>query len=324
MYERINYFLVGIFVLIFSFLALYFGFWLAKSGYNKEDYNYYIAYFDESVDGLTKDSVVKVNGVDLGRVQEIAISNKYLSKVKVVIALKKSIAIRKSMYAMLKNQGVTGLRYIDIEGGNIKSKIIEPNKPNSIINTKKSIMANISKNIPKTLDKLTLFSNKLDRLLNDKNLNNFSEILDNTKKLTKKGIEIENSLNSIFKDLNSSNGFKIGNFLEVVKDLNNTIIEYKKLAINGNISLKTLNKKLPKLLNDIDKTANKISYTSTIVNRTIKRGDYNLKRILKPAVVDLKELSIEYKELADDLKSVARNPAGAIFNGKSLPKGPGE
>jgi len=50
-------------------------------------------------------------------------------------------------------------------------------------------------------------------------LNNFSEILDNTKKLTKKGIEIENSLNSIFKDLNSSNGFKIGNFLEVVKDL---------------------------------------------------------------------------------------------------------
>jgi len=58
------------------------------------------------------------------------------------------------MYAMLKNQGVTGLRYIDIEGGNIKSKIIEPNKPNSIINTKKSIMANISKNIPKTLDKL--------------------------------------------------------------------------------------------------------------------------------------------------------------------------
>jgi len=72
MYERINYFLVGIFVLIFSFLALYFGFWLAKSGYNKEDYNYYIAYFDESVDGLTKDSVVKVNGVDLGRVQEIA------------------------------------------------------------------------------------------------------------------------------------------------------------------------------------------------------------------------------------------------------------
>jgi len=324
MYERINYFLVGIFVLIFSFLALYFGFWLAKSGYNKEDYNYYIAYFDESVDGLTKDSVVKVNGVDLGRVQEIAISNKYLSKVKVVIALKKSIAIRKSMYAMLKNQGVTGLRYIDIEGGNIKSKIIEPNKPNSIINTKKSIMANISKNIPKTLDKLTLFSNKLDRLLNDKNLNNFSEILDNTKKLTKKGIEIENSLNSIFKDLNSSNGFKIGNFLEVVKDLNNTIIEYKKLAINGNISLKTLNKKLPKLLNDIDKTANKISYTSTIVNRTIKRGDYNLKQILKPAVVDLKELSIEYKELADDLKSVARNPAGAIFNGKSLPKGPGE
>jgi len=328
MYERINYFLVGLFVLLFSALVVYFGFWLAKSGYSKENYNYYIAYFEESVDGLSKDSTVKVNGVNLGRVKDIAISNRYLSKVKVTIALKKDIFIRKGMYAVLKNQGLTGLRYINIEGGRVQDSIIEPNTPNSIIETKKSIMADISQSVPKTLKKLNEFGDRLDSLLNKKNLENFSKILENSAILTENGIKIEKSLNSILSDLNSSDKFSLKSFTKIAQDLNksinHTLKEYNSLAKSGKVTLKILNKKLPKLLNDFDKTAKKISYTTTLLNKTIKRGDYNLKRILNPAVINLKELSIEYKELADELKSVARDPASAIFNGKSVPKGPGE
>ncbi len=327
MYEKINYKLVGLFVIIFSALAIYTAFWLAKSGLSNKNYNNYIAYFSESVDGLNKDSAVKLNGVNVGRVVKISISNKYPSKVRVDMAIAKDIKITKDMYAVLKSQGLTGLRYINVEGGT-SSEYIKPNSKNSIIKTKISMLANVSNTLPQTLDKLLIFSNKLDKLLSNQNLNNFSKILVNGTKVTNKAIDIEDKLNNILKDINASGGGSLKQFVTIARDINKSIVttlsEYKKLAKKGNITLNNINKKLPKLLKDLDVTMLSVSKTSNMIDRTVKRGDYNFKRILRPTIVDLKELSVEYKDLANELKALAQNPAGAIFNGKSRPKGPGE
>ena len=326
MYEKINYKLVGLFVVLFSALAIYFAFWLAKSGLSDTNYNRYIAYFSESVDGLNKDSTVKLNGVNVGRVVKISISSKFPSKVRVDMAISKSIKITKDMYAILKSQGLTGLRYINIEGG-ISREYIEPNSDNSIIKTKVSMLANMSNTLPQTLDKLLIFGDKLDKLLSKENLDNLSKILNNGVEVTKKAVEIEGSINSILKDMNASSG-SLKQFVNLASDINNSIVttlaEYKKLAKKGDIALDSVNKKLPKLLKDLDLTLLRVSKTSKTINRTIKRGDYNFKRILRPTIVDLKELSVEYKDLANELKALAENPAGSIFNGKSRPKGPGE
>ena len=325
MYEKINYKLVGLFVILFSALAVYFAFWLAKSGLSDKNYDSYISYFSESVDGLNKDSTVKLNGVDVGRVVKISISSKYPSKVRVDMAISNSIKITKDMYAVLKSQGLTGLRYINIEGGTSSEKI-KPNSDKSIIKTKVSMLANMSNTLPQTLDKLLLFGDKLDKLLSQKNLDNLSKILNNGVEVTKKATEIEDSINSVLKDLNSSGSLK--QFSNLTKDINKSIVttltEYKKLAKKGNITLDSVNSKLPKLLKDLDLSLLRVSKTSKTINSTIRRGDYNFKRILRPAIVNLKELSVEYKDLANELKALAQNPAGSIFNGKSRPKGPGE
>lgn len=327
MYEKINYKLVGLFVVLFSTLAIYTAFWLAKSGLNNKNYNMYISYFSESVDGLNKDSDVKLNGVDVGRVIKISISNRYPSKVRVDMAISKKVKITKDMYAVLKNQGVTGLRYINIEGGKSK-ELIKPNSQDSIIKTKISMLANVSNTLPQTLDKLLLFSNKLDKLLSKDNLSNFSKILENGTKVTYKAVEIEDKINNILKDMNNSGANSLKQFVTLAKDINKSIVTtltvYKKLGERGNITLKNINKKLPKLLADLDITLKNVSKTSKTIDKTVKRGDYNFKRILRPTIVDLKELSVEYKDLANELKALAQNPAGTIFNGKSRPKGPGE
>jgi len=327
MYEKINYKLVGLFVVLFTSLAIYFAFWLAKRGLNENNYNRYISYFSESVDGLNKDSVVKLNGVDVGRVVKISISSKYPSKVRVDMGIYKSIKIKKDMYAILKNQGVTGLRYINIEGG-ISKDIIKPNSKDSIIKTKISVFASISDTLPKTLNKLQQFSNKLNNLLSKENLSNFSRILENGTKLTEKATEIEDRINVILKDINGSKNGSIKQFTTIANDINKSIVttltEYRKLAKKGNITLNNINKKFPKILKDLDTTLRTVSKASKTIDKTVKRGDYNLKKILRPAIVDIKELSIEYRDLANELKALTQNPAGAIFNGKSRPKGPGE
>jgi len=327
MYEKINYKLVGLFVVIFSSLAIYFAFWLAKSGLNDKNYNNYISYFSESVDGLNKDSTVKLNGVDVGRVVKILISSKYPSKVRVNMAISSDIKITKDMYAVLKSQGLTGLRYINIEGGTSR-EYIKPNSDKSIIQTKVSMLANMSNTLPQTLDKLLVFSDKLNELLSKNNLNNLSKILDNSAVVTQKAIGIEGSINNILKDFNISGGSSLKHFVNLANDINSSIVttltEYRKLAKKGNLTLNSVNQKLPKLLKDLDIATLRVAKTSKTINNTIKRGDYNLKRILRPSIIDLKELSVQYKDLANELKALAENPAGSIFNGKARLKGPGE
>jgi phospholipid/cholesterol/gamma-HCH transport system substrate-binding protein len=317
MYERINYTAVGIFVIVFTILASYFAFWLAKGDITEDKFNIYYTYFSESVDGLNKDSVVKLNGVDVGRLKSLNIDSKNPSKIVATLFIDKNVKITKDMYAVLKSQGLTGLRYINIIGGT-SSEFIKPNTKNSIIKSKESFMNKLLDDTPALVDKITTFSKRLNLLLNDENLNNFNEILKNSRKITDKTLKLEDKINSIVNDFNNT---KINNF---IKEINTTIYEYKQVAKSGNKTLKILNKKLPSLLSSIEKSSNKLTKTLTLVDKTIKRGDYNLKRALEPAIVDLKELSISYIELSNELKSLIQNPAQKLLDGTKVPKGPGE
>ncbi len=314
MYEKINYTLVGIFVILFTSLALYVAFWLAKGDVNNKRFNIYYTYFYESVDGLTKDSIVKLNGVDVGRLKSLNIDRNNPSKVIATLYIKKGIKITKDMYAILQSRGVTGLKFINIIGGKSKD-IIEPNKKDSLIKSKPSLVSKISKDTPKIIAKLSQLTNKLDRVFSKKNIDNFTTILENTKEISKRG-------KLILSDLNIS---KIYNSIQDInKSINKTLYEYNKLAKNGNKNMILINKKLPTLIYKLDKTFDKLSNTSTLINKTIKRGDYNLKNILTPAVIDLKELSIKYMQIGDELDSLLQNPSGALFNSTKPPKGPGE
>lgn len=305
MYERINYTAVGIFVILFSALASYFAFWLAKGDITKDNFNIYYTYFNESVDGLNKDSVIKLNGVDVGRLKSLNIDSNNPSKIVATLYINKSVKITKDMYAILNNQGVTGLRYINIIGGKSK-EVIKPNTKASIIPSRESLMSKLSVDTPELLTKLTHFSKRLNELLNSKNIQNVEQILENGKNITKKTLLLEDNLNKILNDINT------------------TLAEYKKLAKNGNKAIHIVNSKLPSLIESIQNSANNLSKTTALIDKTIKRGDYNLRRILKPAIVDLKELSVSYIELSNEFKSLLQSPTQAIFNGASMPKGPGE
>ena len=321
MYEKINYTLVGIFVIIFSSLATYFAFWLAKGDISKDNFNIYYTYFSESVDGLNKDSVVKLNGVNVGRLKELSIDKDEPSKVIAKIYIDKNVKVTKDMYAILKSQGLTGLRYINIVGGKAKDTI-EPNTTNSIIKSRVSLLSKLSNESPQILTKLSVFSERLNKLLSDKNLENFTKLVENSKDITKKALILEDNINSFLKDFNSTSIYKL------TQDFNKTAIstlnEYKKLAINGNKSLSVFNKRLPTLLNSMQTTLYRLSKTTKLIDKSIKRGDYNLNRILTPAVIDLKILAKRYLELGDELNSILKSPTNAIFNGTYIPKGPGE
>jgi phospholipid/cholesterol/gamma-HCH transport system substrate-binding protein len=106
-------FIVGIFVLIGLVIISTAMIYLGVSD-RFQTGHYYVAYFDESVQGLDKDSPVKYRGVAVGRVDNIAVAPD--SKlIQVVFKLDSDLKMEKEITAQIKSVGITGLMYVELD-----------------------------------------------------------------------------------------------------------------------------------------------------------------------------------------------------------------
>jgi len=108
---------VGLFVAIGMVIAIIAIIWLGMSNYLQEGM-YYAAYFDESVQGLDKDSPVKYRGVSIGRVHSISVApDANLIQVILKIESGQQIeeALTQDLVARLKSVGITGIMFIELE-----------------------------------------------------------------------------------------------------------------------------------------------------------------------------------------------------------------
>jgi phospholipid/cholesterol/gamma-HCH transport system substrate-binding protein len=310
MYEKINYTLVGLFVTLFVLATVMFGFWLLRYGFER-DYDYYNIYFSESVNGLSIDSTVKLKGVEVGKVASINIDEESVDRVKVLIKLNRGTPITEDMYAVLNLQGITGLSYVEIRGGKRGSKPLktDPKSP-AVIPSEPSLANRVIDEVPQVVDKIVRAVDAFNTLLNSKNIANISEILESTKIASKKVIKLED------------------NYISLAKELNKTVVLLR-ADVNGTIrnlnSITTkIDNRLDSLIESVEDSTDSITSLSRAINKKLRRGEYDLKKIVRPIEVDLKELSYQYQELANSLKSITTNPSSLIFGSGKLRRGPGE
>ncbi len=311
MYSKINYTIVGLFVILFSAALFWFGFWLAKYSGN-EKYNFYKIYFTESVSGLNKDSSVKYKGVEIGRVVKISLDPKDIGKVEVLVKIKANVPIKKDMYAHLELVGITGLETIVIEGGSNDSPLLKPkkkgeipiipSKPSWALETKQSVKS-IAQEMRKTLQ-------QLQKLLNDKNIQNFSAILENTKDATKRLTLLESNISA-----------NMATIKDAIKNFNTAAQTFKdKVALIGDDVHKVSKALIPTIKTFKITTAN-FNKTINRVYKGLNRGDYNLRRIFEPLVVDGQIITEELNIL---LRKLQNNPNSILFQSRKPIKGPGE
>lgn len=109
-------FSVGLFLIIGIAVVIIAVTWLGMSHYFEEG-RFLVAYFDESVQGLDKDSPVKYRGVHIGRVHEIGVAPDG-RLIEVVLLIESEIQPQqdtRNIVAKLKSVGITGLMFIEIE-----------------------------------------------------------------------------------------------------------------------------------------------------------------------------------------------------------------
>ena len=135
-------FSVGLFVIIGMTVVVAFILWLGMVQYFQEGRKY-VAFFDESVQGLQKDSAVKYRGVDIGRVEDIRVAPDG-RLVQIVLNLREPLLNREKLVAQIKSVGITGIMFVELERTAADEKVslpklaFEPDHP--VIATKPSEM----------------------------------------------------------------------------------------------------------------------------------------------------------------------------------------
>jgi len=115
-------FMVGLFVTLGAILGVVAIIWVGATKYFEKG-NVYVTYFDESVQGLQRDSIVKYRGVDVGRVEQIRVApDNRLIAVIMKVNLKEDLP--RTTVAQLKVAGITGLVFVELD----RKKMEEPDQ----------------------------------------------------------------------------------------------------------------------------------------------------------------------------------------------------
>ncbi|HNW82343.1 MAG TPA: MlaD family protein [bacterium] len=84
---------------------------------------YYTRFTDISVAGLTEGSSVKFQGMNIGHISEISIDSENTAVVQIGFCLKPGVPIKEGTKAQLGNIGITGLKFLELQGGGTGNNI---------------------------------------------------------------------------------------------------------------------------------------------------------------------------------------------------------
>ncbi|MDO9570500.1 MAG: MlaD family protein [Hydrogenophaga sp.] len=169
--DKVNYTLVGAFVLTLSALLIAGVLWLSAGLGGRDAMDPYQAVIQESVAGLNLNAPVKYLGVDVGKVDRIAIDPQNPLQVRLHFLVKRGTPIKVDSVGVLKAQGLTGIAYIEISGGSAEAQALGPGPDGAppTIPFKPSLSARLENVLSSVLANVDRVSNNLNAVFDADN-----------------------------------------------------------------------------------------------------------------------------------------------------------
>jgi phospholipid/cholesterol/gamma-HCH transport system substrate-binding protein len=234
METKANYVAVGAFVLACVIGLVVTILWLAGVQYSQE-YSYYQAYFKGPVTGLGKGTVTRYNGIDVGRVTDLAFDPGDPQSVIVTVQVQPNLNIREDSVASIDSQGLTGGVFVEISGGTSNAPLLTAREGQRypVIHTRQSTFAQLAQSAPEVVAKLNVAASRLNDLLRDDNRRAISHILNNldetTTALARRSADIDATIANANKAManlsQASTGLK-----PTIDNANLTLKKYGKVA----------------------------------------------------------------------------------------------
>lgn len=171
METKVNYAIVGFFVLLLSAAFIGGVLWLGSGKQYRKTYDTYLAYMDESVSGLNQNAPVRYRGVEVGLVRRIALDPLHPEQVRLEFGILRGTPIREDTVAVLRVQGLTGIAYVELNGGSRDTPLLKPGPREKypVIKTGPSLMARLDTALNNLLTNLNTSSERFNALLDEGN-----------------------------------------------------------------------------------------------------------------------------------------------------------
>lgn len=180
METRASYVIVGAFVLSFFVAIVGAVVWLADLEID-DDTVLYDVFFDGSVSGLSVGNAVRYNGIPIGIVTDMRISPKRFGEVRVVIEVPRDTPIREDAVARLEYQGITGVAFIQIDGGTEAAAPLAATSGQSRpeIASEKSALQQVFETAPEIMENLETLVGQATKMLSDEHIAEIGGTLEN-------------------------------------------------------------------------------------------------------------------------------------------------
>ena len=326
--SRVNYTLVGLFVIVLGATLVGIVAWLTAATEHKQ-YDYYLVYTNESVAGLTVNNSVNYKGVQVGQVVGIELDPANPDLVKLTLKIERGTPIRQDTTAKLVARGITGIVNVELSSGSGKSGkspplTATPGQPYPVIRSAPSLVTRLE-------DALNEAGLRLDTLLSEKNLNILNQILANIQTLTAALAGSSHRIDPLLANLEKVSGTLVGNTPAIDKTLDGaarTMDNSARLSSELRAELKPLLTQLKTTLVAADTMTKAITETSRRVGKAADDSGFEIQQLARKTTPEFNLLLAHLSRLADTMdrfvKTVERNPRMFLFGKPTNPPGPGE
>jgi phospholipid/cholesterol/gamma-HCH transport system substrate-binding protein len=170
--------MVGAFVIVLCTAMILAIIWLS-SGFALGEYTVYKVYMQESVSGLTTDSAVEFNGVDVGTVKHIKINRHDPKLVELLLNVKTGTPITQGTVATLSSRGLTGITYIALKdnGSDLRKLVTVGSQTHPVIKSGPSLFNRLDKALSDVSTNLSKVATAIESILDKENQRSFKDIL---------------------------------------------------------------------------------------------------------------------------------------------------
>ncbi|MGY3884065.1 MlaD family protein [Aeromonas aquatica] len=308
METKVNYTLVGSFVVILGTMLVAVILWLASGGAFQKQYDLYLAISEESVAGLNLDAPVKYNGVDVGKVRQIQLDPANPEWVNLLFALEQGTPVKQDTVAVLKTQGLTGIAYVELSGGTNDSPLLRATAGHNypVIRTEPSLAARLENVLTSVLAKLDSTSNNLNALLGPENQAAFKSTLADLARVAHTLAARSESIDA--------------GLIDAARTMKN--------SARASAELEPLIARIGRAADAVDKMGTELAGTSASAGKTINAVGSDINRFTAESLPQLERLLGELSVLSSSLRRLSeqteRNPSGLLFGRTPVPDGPGE
>ena len=298
---------MGLFVVALALVFIGLVLWLGGGGGGRA-YQTYLVYMQESVSGLSRDNVVKYQGVDVGRVREMSLDPTRAGEVRLVLQIERGTPVREDTVATLETQGLTGLAFINLTGGSAESPLLaaRPGDPHPVIQSRRSTWGRLDRAVEELVTNLTDVSTLLKGFLNEENRLSLMRILNHVDRLSG--------------ELAGRSG-RLGSALD---DLADTAANTRVASA----SLPALIDRFERAATALEEMADQLRGSGAAFGRVVRARDRDLQRFTGEALPEAAVMINELRHAAGNLRrfseQLERDPAVLLRGSAPRPPGPGE